>query len=113
MAWANSDRRERLPADWSRRRRIVAERAMGQCEATLDDGTRCSRQGTDCDHIARGDNHDLDNLQWLCAPHHRAKTALEAIAARTRPPRTRPAEPHPGLGVGGTPQAPSSRSRSA
>jgi hypothetical protein len=62
----------------------------------MGDGSRCQAEGTDCDHIERGDNHDPSNLQWLCKAHHKIKTAAEANAARE--PRTtskHPGERHP------------------
>ena len=94
MAWERSDRRERLPSDWAARREAVRRRAGDRCEIAGPAG-RCPAYGTDCDHIARGDDHDLANLQWICRPHHLAKTAVEAnearVSARRAPGR------HPGL----------------
>lgn len=98
MAWSTSDRAQRLPPDWWRIRAQVKARARGQCEWVLDNGTRCTQPGTDADHVARGDAHHLANLQWLCHPHHKVKTAAEnrdATAQRARL-RQRPTESHPG-----------------
>lgn len=92
--WAGSDRRSRLPPDWPKRRMQARKRAGGRCQY-VDATGRCPVEGTDCDHIVRGDNHELSNLQWLCREHHKAKTAQEASAAR--PQRRRPPERHPGL----------------
>jgi 5-methylcytosine-specific restriction protein A len=64
----------------------------------VEHAKQCDGIGTDADHIQPGDNHHLDNLQWLSEPCHRAKTAAEAAArnqARTRA-RLRPTEQHPG-----------------
>ena len=95
--WVGSTRAARLPADWPMRRARVKRRARGRCE-WVDEQGRCPDPGTDCDHITPGDDHDLANLQWLCGWHHARKTAREgAAAAAPRPPRARPAEPHPGL----------------
>lgn len=94
MPWSSSNRASRLPSDWPKRRAQTKKRAGGQCEA-IDNGTRCPAPGTDCDHIQRGDNHELRNLQWLCRPHHKRKTQAEALEAR--PSRFRPPEQHPGL----------------
>lgn len=80
--WASSDRASRLPADWQARRKTVAARAGGRCQAIMSDGSRCRWPGSECDHIARGDNHDLANLQWLCHWHHAQKTRREAVQAR-------------------------------
>lgn len=100
MGWETSDRRSRLPADWARRRDWVRDRAGGRCEAVLrDTGERCPARGTDCDHVERGDDHRVENLQWLCSWHHKRKTAdearaeLEALRRARRPRRPR----HPGL----------------
>ncbi|MGG7307551.1 HNH endonuclease [Curtobacterium sp. AB451] len=98
--WEGSDRRERLPRDWEHRRNIVRDNAGGRCEATMRDGSRCTERGTDCDHIVRGDNHALSNLQWLCGWHHNKKTAREALEARrstSRPLARKATERHPGL----------------
>lgn len=97
MPWSTSDRRARLPSNWSQLCREVKARAQGKCEATHHD-PRCDGVGTDADHIIPGDHHDLANLQWLSSPCHRAKTARES-AQRNRQAATlkrRPREPHPG-----------------
>jgi 5-methylcytosine-specific restriction endonuclease McrA len=97
MAWATSDRRTRLPSNWAAIRRQVKARANGLCEA----GTHvaaCNGTGTDADHIVAGDNHHLDNLQWLSSACHTAKTAAETAARNTAQAalKLRPTEPHPG-----------------
>ena len=103
--WQGSTRKTRLPSDWQSRRKRVRMRAHGRCEGPIgDDGARvhdaprCMRQGTDCDHIAPGDDHDLSNLQWLCAPCHARKTQAEARSAgiERQRLRKRPSEVHPG-----------------
>ena len=97
MAWSTSNRRERLPDNWPAIRRAVKSRAKGRCEATTH-AKGCGGWGTDADHITPGDDHTLDNLQWLSGACHRAKTAAETTArnhARTEA-RTRPTEQHPG-----------------
>ena len=98
MAW-HTGRASRLPTDWAKRRERVAARAGGRCEAMLHDGGgRCEEPGSECDHIMRGDDHGLDNLQWLCHWHHAQKTrreALEALKAKNER-NSRPAK-HPGL----------------
>lgn len=97
MSWESSDRRLRLPSDWQERRQFVAARASYRCEAMLNDGTRCPAMGTDCDHVVRGDNHDVSNLQWLCQWHHKRKTNNEAAAARLSKKKSEYKPPHPGL----------------
>jgi 5-methylcytosine-specific restriction protein A len=100
--WKSSDRRSRLPRDWSRIRARVFRRDGGQCVIPLEDGTRCPNAATDCDHIIPGDNHSLDNLQSLCASHHATKSAREGNAAmrakmRANKNRFKREERHPGL----------------
>ena len=97
MAWSTSDRRARLPANWSTLRRDVKRRANGICE-WISNGARCARPGTDCDHIRQGDNHALTNLQWLCTEHHWAKTKQENAARNTNNAalKRKPNEQHPG-----------------
>ena len=97
MAWSTSDRRYRLPSNWTALKTHVKHRAGGKCEASHHD-PRCDGTGHDADHIILGDDHSLENLQWLNVYCHRAKTARES-AARNRANaalRKRPAEPHPG-----------------
>ena len=99
MPWENSTRAGRLPHNWKQIRQTVIARAEGQCEAILSTGTRCTEPGRDVDHIQRGDNHDLTNLQLLCTWHHTRKTGREAAnARRSKPnPARHPDETHPGL----------------
>lgn len=106
MAWASSTRRARLPKDWSRRRIRVERRAGGRCECTgcepfgsndtrpAHEG-RCGTRGSECDHVIAGDDHRVENLQWLCSTCHRRKTLREREAAR--PQLKKRAIPHPGL----------------
>lgn len=93
--WAGSTRRLRLPPNWNQLRAEVRTRSGGRCEEVGDDGRRCNEPGRDCDHIVRGDLHDLSNLQWLCPKHHASKSGREGAAARPR--ERRPPEKHPGL----------------
>lgn len=100
MPWSTSGRRAHLPANWEAIRRRVLARDGHRCMAAMRDGSRCPATATDVDHIARGDDHTMTNLQSLCAWHHKRKTAAESGAARRRHPRdrrTRPSEAHPGL----------------
>jgi len=56
------------------------------CAWRFEDGTRCQRLGEELDHIvpldAGGDAYASENLQLLCAEHHRLKTAEENRNAR-------------------------------
>lgn len=98
MTW-DTDRSQRLPDNWETIRQHVKARAHGRCQARLHNGTQCTAKGTDCDHIQHGDNHNLDNLQWLCRWHHKQKTRQEAqqeLAIMQR--KNKPRKPqHPGL----------------
>src|SRR5207342_1793580 len=47
----------------------------------------CSLPSVTVDHIlnrARGGRHERANLQALCAPHHKAKTAKESAIGRAK-----------------------------
>lgn len=90
-AWAGSTRRARLPKDWPARVAATRERARGLCEAAVHHPA-CDGLGRECDHVKRGDDHELSNLQWLSVPCHKQKTKDE------RPRRQRPARAHPSDG---------------
>ena len=97
MAWSTSDRKDRLPDNWPQIRATVKARAKGKCEANPH-AKGCGGWGRDADHKTPGDDHRLENLQWLSGPCHRAKTNQET-AARNRErkaARIRPREQHPG-----------------
>lgn len=71
-------------AEWQRRRRAHLEEEPN-CR-------QCGAPGTDVDHIlarALGGSESDDNLQTLCNPHHRTKTAHDAHEARRRRGRGR------------------------
>lgn len=98
----SSDRRTRLPSNWSVRRLSVLKRDGFQCVAILrDTGARCTAPATDVDHhIVPGDDHDPANLQALCRWHHARKSSAEGAVARARgarrPSRLRGEGPHLG-----------------
>lgn len=93
--WNISDRASRLPTDWAWRRQIVRDRAHNRCQAEHH-APGCDGIGTDCDHIIQGDDHSLDNLQWLSHACHKAKTEQENAernhmkAAQRLHPKERP-----------------------
>lgn len=98
--WEGSTRGQRLPKDWARTRRRILERDGHQCTRVLNNGTRCTAQATDVDHIlndAAGGSNDDHNLASLCAAHHNTKTSSEGNAARWRHRAQRPTSKHPGL----------------
>lgn len=99
MAWENSDRRARLPANWSALVKQVKERDGGRCTWRLPSGARCPRPGRDVDHREPGDDHSLRNLQLLCPTHHERKSAREGVQGRRakREKRQKREERHPGM----------------
>ncbi|MGW0929544.1 HNH endonuclease [Streptomyces sp. NPDC002644] len=80
MSWSSSNRRSRLPSNWPALRARVIKRDGGVCQS-------CGNPGTDVDHVRRGDDHRLENLQLLCGWCHKRKTAEESRAARADKPR--------------------------
>lgn len=80
IAWAGSDRAQRLPSDWPKIRARVLRRDGHTCQACH--GLRCANQRLEVDHIKRGDDHSLSNLQTLGHACHQAKTLAEAAEAR-------------------------------
>jgi 5-methylcytosine-specific restriction protein A len=92
MTWETSDRRSRLPADWSRRVAAVKRRARGRCEETYH-APGCDGRGRDVDHVVQGDDHSLSNLQLLSGPCHDRKTRLDNGYVATV---SAPQETHPG-----------------
>lgn len=93
--WKGSTRRDRLPADWRSKVRpaAAAKNPMRICHM-------CGKPGGDAvDHIRPGDDHSIDNLDWVhqdVPPYcHRKKSSAEGHAARVT--RNNPPEPHPAL----------------
>lgn len=100
--WKSSDRRERLPPDWSRIRKRILKRDGWLCQWRLDDGRKCHRDANEVDHIKAGDNHSDGNLRSLCSWHHAKKSAYEGAAASSAQRRQIEnrfvrTEDHPGL----------------
>ncbi len=83
--WEGSTRRQRLPSNWSGLRATVLAR-----DPICQDGRVCHglALSSQVDHVTPGDDHDLANLQGICADCHQAKTQAEATAARRRVQRT-------------------------
>jgi 5-methylcytosine-specific restriction protein A len=97
MAWEGSTRKARLPPNWPTIRAAALNRDGYRCTHT-ERGERCPERATDVHHLGDGNDHRLDNLASLCAPHHAHESAREGAAARARKyDRRRPKPPHPGL----------------
>lgn len=87
MAWCHElSRHERgYGYEWTKRREVALQRDHYLCQP-------CERQGrvtpaTQVDHIipkAQDGTDDYDNLESICEPCHKRKTAQEA-RGRTRP----------------------------
>jgi 5-methylcytosine-specific restriction protein A len=95
-SWNSSDRKSRLPSNWSSLRRRVLSRDHKVCQLKYKD---CIRKATEVDHIVAGDDHSMDNLQAVCAWCHKLKSSMEGHKAKSvlRRLRKRPVEPHPGV----------------
>ena len=96
MPWSSSDRREELPSNWDKLRQEALDRDGRRCR-----WSGCGQPATDVDHVRRGNDHRLQNLQSLCAWHHQIKTNQESAAER-REQRAKLSFPnqypkHPGL----------------
>ncbi|MDX2528043.1 HNH endonuclease [Streptomyces europaeiscabiei] len=91
--WADSNRRNELPADWyTGIRPAILERDGHRCQA-------CGDHATDVDHIGDKHDHRPDNLQALCGWCHKRKTSAQGNQSPNRQQitETRQREQHPGL----------------
>lgn len=100
--WQGSDRRDRLPPDWEKRRQRVLRRDGYQCTARDQYDVRCTEPATDVDHKRPGDNHEDWNLTSLCGWHHDKKSSKEGAQAAYKKravirKKFRRVETHPGL----------------
>lgn len=102
MAWDTSNRRDRLPPDWEKRRKFVLRRDNNQCQHRDDYGRQCGEHANQVDHIIPNDDHSYTNLRALCEYHHSKKSSYEggaakAAARRRIANRFKRVESHPGL----------------
>lgn len=99
MAWATSNRRQQLPANWQELRRLVLERDRGICQIR-DPG--CVVRATDVDHVIPNGDDSPANLRAACRRCHARKSSREggAASAANRARARRVPEPHPGVGGG-------------
>jgi 5-methylcytosine-specific restriction protein A len=105
MPWSKESRQSRgYGADWEKVRLVVIERAKGLCEKCAAEGKVA--QGRDVDHIvskakakamrwSKAKTDHPSNLQYLCGPCHKRKSAEEE--GRTYN------EPRPRIGLDGYP----------
>lgn len=90
--WVGSDRSKRLPSNWPDIRDQILKRDP-ICKVCH------SRRSVQVDHKKNGDDHSSFNLQGICEPCHKKKTAQEGALARYRFKRMRDQEQHPGVGA--------------
>lgn len=93
--WSSSNRRSRLPGNWSALRRQVLRRDQNTCQLKL---AGCETKATEVDHIIAGDNHELTNLRAACKKCHQQKSSAEGNQAKAaiRAARFRKKPGHPG-----------------
>ena len=76
-AYATSTRRERLPVDWSKLRRLVFKRDGYVCHV-------CHGYGKRVDHVIAGDDHRLSNLAPICLECDQRKSGHEGGSTQGR-----------------------------
>ena len=89
------------PQGWGAIRKRILKRDNYECQMTTPLGV-CRAWANQVDHItpaSLGGSDQPDNLRALCHDHHKIKSSSEGgkAAQAKRIPRTRKAEPHPGL----------------
>lgn len=99
--WSGSDRRDRLPSNWSQLRKKRLKLDGYRCTHHDVYGVRCAEPASEVDHKVRGDDHQLSNLRSLCDYHHQKKSSREGAEARAAVRRRhekkfRRTEAHPG-----------------
>ena len=86
--WYDSNRKSRLPPNWSSLAAKVRRRDGDRCTwVYLLDGerVRCGETARlEVDHIRNDDNHSMSNLRTLCHDHHAQKTQGESWRSRSR-----------------------------
>lgn len=79
MSWPTTSRHERgYGSDWDLARQQVMTRDKGLCQPCLAKDR--VTPATEVDHVtskAKGGTDDMENLQAICGPCHKAKTALD------------------------------------
>lgn len=87
MPWGTKSRQERdYGSSWEKLRKLVIARDKGLCQSCLKEGR--ITPGKDVDHIvsrakakqlgwSKEATESLSNTQYLCRPHHLAKTEQE------------------------------------
>lgn len=102
MAWANSDRREHLPANWAVLRRRRFKMDGNRCTNVNEYDERCKSPAQECDHIGDRTDHRIEMLRSLCTYHHGKKSGREGGTAsgaikRRNVKKFKRTEKHPGL----------------
>jgi 5-methylcytosine-specific restriction protein A len=79
MAWSNESRHKRgYGSAWDKIRKLVLVRDKHLCQPCLRSNKPTA--GSQVDHItpkAKGGTDDMDNLETICDPCHKAKTARD------------------------------------
>lgn len=87
-------RTTKLPDDWNTLRAAVLIRDNHMCQNPRHGGKKCPNKATEVDHIKRGDDHSLSNLQAICRICHGRKTQAEGQQQKLDNV-LRPKEKHP------------------
>lgn len=84
MSWSDGRGEQTQDPEYRANRPAVLQRDGYRCQI---EGPNCTRAATEVDHIRNyksGGGHHMSNLQAVCGPCHRAKTAKESAIARAR-----------------------------
>ena len=86
--WYDSDRKARLPKNWSTIVKRIRARDGERCTWVYrveDQLARCpATTRLEVDHIKNNDDHSDSNLRTLCHDHHAQKTQSESWASRSK-----------------------------
>ena len=91
MAWHRTSAKSRgYGHHWAKLRKIVIARDNALCQPCLRNDI--VQAGNEVDHVtpkAKGGTDDLGNLETICGPCHREKTARESAEAKGQTYRPR------------------------
>ena len=104
--WHASDRKSRLPSNWTSIVKRIRARDGERCTWVYrveGEHARCAATTRlEVDHIRNNDDHSEANLRTLCHDHHAQKTQSESWASRSKnlakaKKKFRRTEEHPAL----------------